>query len=73
MWSKGEEVKIINFRARSLVGIGTVFDKYIEEETEKTSSTGHHIKYLGTDVSKNDSGNENSLSCCQMISLNNLK
>ena len=47
-WSKGEEVKILNLRARGLVGIGTNFDKYIEEETGKTSTTGHRIKYLCT-------------------------
>jgi predicted amino acid racemase len=42
MWSKREGEKIINLRGRGLVGIGTVFENYVEKELGKS----HAIKNL---------------------------
>jgi alkylhydroperoxidase/carboxymuconolactone decarboxylase family protein YurZ len=36
-WSKREEEKTISLRARALVAIANVFEKYIEEELGKKS------------------------------------
>ena len=46
MWSKREDEKIVNLRARGLVSLGTIFEKYIEQETGKESTPGHGIKNL---------------------------
>ena len=45
-WSKQKDEKIANLRARGLVGIGTIFEKYVEKEMRKESTTSHGIKNL---------------------------
>jgi hypothetical protein len=49
-WSKREEEKTVSLRARGLVAIANVFEKYVEEELGKKSTRGHEysIKYLCT-------------------------
>ena len=47
-WSKREDEKIVNLRARGLVSLGTIFQKYIEQEMGKESTPGHGIKNLRT-------------------------
>lgn len=43
-WSKRSGETIVSLRARGLVGIANVFEKYVEEEMGKKST--HAIKYL---------------------------
>ena len=45
-WSKREGENIVNLRARGLVGIGTIFEKYVEKEMRKESTPSHGIKNL---------------------------
>ena len=52
-WSKREDENIVNLRARGLVGVGTIFEKYVEKEMRKESTPSHRIKNLcRTSVSK---------------------
>ena len=44
--SKRKDEKIVNLRARGLVGIGTIFEKYVEKEMGKESTPRHGIKNL---------------------------
>ena len=47
-WSKREDEKIVNLRARGLVGIGIIFEKYVEKRMGKESTPSHGIKNLCT-------------------------
>ena len=53
-WSKRKDEKIVDFRARGLVGIGTIFDKYVEKEMGKELTPNHGIKNIcnSTSVSR---------------------
>ena len=45
-WSKRQDENIVNLRARGLVGIGTIFEKYVEKEMGKESTPSYRIKNL---------------------------